>query len=44
MPEVQTINFEKQNVKETLTEMTGDGPDVGIEAVGFHYTKELSSK
>jgi threonine dehydrogenase-like Zn-dependent dehydrogenase len=44
MPEVQTINFEKQNVKDALTEMTGDGPDVGIEAVGFHYTKELSSK
>jgi threonine dehydrogenase-like Zn-dependent dehydrogenase len=40
IPRLELINFAEKKVLETLKEMTGGhGPDVAIEAVGFHYCK-----
>jgi threonine dehydrogenase-like Zn-dependent dehydrogenase len=44
IPQVETINFKKKKTVDVLHEMftvSGSyiGPDVAIEAVGFHYTK-----
>ncbi|GAQ85860.1 Sorbitol dehydrogenase [Klebsormidium nitens] len=40
IPGLETVNFGEKKVMETLKEMTGGhGPDVAIEAVGFHYCK-----
>lgn len=40
IPGLETVNFAEKKVMETLKEMTGGhGPDVAIEAVGFHYCK-----
>lgn len=40
------INFDEKKVVPTLKEMfpVTNGPDVCIEAVGFHYTKSLKDK
>eukprot|EP00884_Botryococcus_braunii_P009260 jgi/Botrbrau1/18335/Bobra.0179s0062.1 len=39
LPKVETINFGNEKVYDKLREMFVQGPDVGIEAVGFHYCK-----
>jgi threonine dehydrogenase-like Zn-dependent dehydrogenase len=40
IPGVEIIDYSKeQDVPARLLDMTGDGPDVGIECAGFHYTK-----
>lgn len=46
VPGVETINFDlDKDVTKKLKEITdGRGPDVGIEAVGLHYTKSLAHK
>lgn len=36
---METINFKDEKVYDRLREMFEHGPDVGIEAVGFHYCK-----
>ena len=42
---LQLLNFDDtKDVVKSLKEMTGHGPDVCIEAVGFHYTKTLADK
>jgi threonine dehydrogenase-like Zn-dependent dehydrogenase len=39
---LSTINFKQQNVLQTMREMLGShGLDVGIDAVGMHYTKSI---
>lgn len=41
---LDTINFNKRSPKEAIDELVGpNGVDVGIEAVGQHYTKKWSS-
>jgi hypothetical protein len=37
--QVETINFKDEKVYDTLRAKFPLGPDVGIEAVGFHYCK-----
>jgi NADPH:quinone reductase-like Zn-dependent oxidoreductase len=45
VPGAQTVNFAKVDLHQTLLDMTGgSGPDVGVEAVGMHYTKSIISK
>ena len=45
VPGAQTINFAQEDLHKTLLDMTGgSGPDVGVEAVGMHYTKSIISK
>ena len=45
VPGAQTINFAQEDLHKTLLDMTGgSGPDVGVEAVGMHYTKSILSK
>ena len=45
VPGIQTLNFaEEKDVVGKLKSMTKWGPDVGIEAVGCHYTKSLLHK
>lgn len=45
VPGVQTINFAQEDLHKTLLDLTGGlGPDVGVEAVGMHYTKSIISK
>ena len=45
VPGVEVLNFDvDKDVTKKLKEMTTHGPDVGIEAVGLHYTKSLSHK
>jgi threonine dehydrogenase-like Zn-dependent dehydrogenase len=44
LPGVETINFFKRPTLEQLKELLPNGPDVGIEAVGCHYTKTASHK
>jgi hypothetical protein len=45
VPGAQTINFAQEDLHRTLLDMTGgSGPDVGVEAVGMHYTKSVLSK
>lgn len=45
LPYLQLLNFDDtKDVVKSLKEMTGHGPDVCIEAVGFHYTKTLADK
>jgi threonine dehydrogenase-like Zn-dependent dehydrogenase len=45
VPGAQTINFAQEDLHKTLLDMTGgSGPDVGVEAVGMHYTKSVISK
>ena len=40
LPYLELLNFDDtKDVVKSLKEMTGYGPDVCIEAVGFHYTK-----
>ena len=40
MPGLKAINFAKEKVYDTLMAATDNhGPDVAIEAVGFHYCK-----
>ena len=43
---LELINFDEKKVVPTLKEMfpVTNGPDVCIEAVGFHYTKSLKDK
>ena len=42
LPGLQTINFrEHADVGARLKKLIPQGPDVGIEAVGFHYAKGL---
>jgi threonine dehydrogenase-like Zn-dependent dehydrogenase len=44
-PGTETINFRVADVRKTLKEVTdGRGPDVGIEAAGFHYVQGLMHK
>lgn len=43
-PGVETINFMERKTLEQLREMVPDGPDCGIEAVGFHYAHSLLHK
>ena len=39
-PGTETIDRRNTNVGDTLKKMTDNhGPDVGIEAAGFHYAK-----
>jgi threonine dehydrogenase-like Zn-dependent dehydrogenase len=44
LPGLETINFGERNVLEAIKELAPNGPDVGIEAVGFHYTTSMLSK
>jgi len=45
LPYLQLLNFDDtKDVVKSLKEMTNHGPDVCIEAVGFHYTKTLADK
>jgi NADPH:quinone reductase-like Zn-dependent oxidoreductase len=44
-PGTETINFREADVRKTLKDITdGRGPDVGIEAAGFHYVKGILHK
>ena len=44
VPGVETIDFgQHKDVYKRLRELVPEGPHVSIEAVGFHYTKSLSS-
>jgi threonine dehydrogenase-like Zn-dependent dehydrogenase len=44
-PGTETINFRQADVRKTLKEVTdGRGPDVGIEAAGFHYVQGIMHK
>ncbi|KAG2493252.1 hypothetical protein HYH03_008390 [Edaphochlamys debaryana] len=38
---LETINFDKEKVKTAIERILPGGPDVCIEAVGFHYCKSL---
>ncbi|GLC33166.1 hypothetical protein PLESTB_000363500 [Pleodorina starrii] len=42
LPGLLTINFGKEKVKEALEQVVPGGPDVCIEAVGFHYCKSTA--
>ncbi len=45
LPYLELLNFDDtKDMVKSLKEMTGHGPDVCIEAVGFHYTKTLADK
>ena len=45
LPYIETLNFdETKDIVKALKEMIPHGPDVCIEAVGFHYTKSLLDK
>ncbi|KAK9817038.1 hypothetical protein WJX72_008732 [[Myrmecia] bisecta] len=44
LPGLEIINFAEKDTLKALNELVPNGPDVGIEAVGFHYTKTMSSK
>ena len=45
LPYLELLNFDDtKDVVKSLKERTGHGPDVCIEAVGFHYTKTLADK
>ena len=45
MPYIETLNFdETKDVVKSLKEMAPHGPDVCIEAVGFHYATSLVDK
>lgn len=39
LPGVEVINYKEKNTLKALQEMVPNGPDVSIEAVGFHYCK-----
>ncbi|KXZ56260.1 hypothetical protein GPECTOR_1g227 [Gonium pectorale] len=41
VPGLHTINFDKEKVKEVIERILPGGPDVCIEAVGFHYCKSM---
>ena len=42
---IQTVNFdETKDLVKTLKDLAPHGPDVCIEAVGFHYAKSLVDK
>ena len=44
-PGTETINFREADVRKTLKDITdGRGPDVGIEAAGFHYVQGILHK
>ncbi|KAG2440986.1 hypothetical protein HXX76_003839 [Chlamydomonas incerta] len=42
IPGLTTINFGKEKVKPALERLFPGGPDVCIEAVGFHYCKSMA--
>ncbi|EFJ47484.1 hypothetical protein VOLCADRAFT_101983 [Volvox carteri f. nagariensis] len=42
IPDLITINFGKEKVKEALERIVPGGPDVCVEAVGFHYCKSIA--
>ena len=45
LPYIQTVNFdETKDLVKTLKDLAPHGPDVCIEAVGFHYAKSLVDK
>ncbi|CAF1058167.1 unnamed protein product [Didymodactylos carnosus] len=44
LPGIETINFSKRSTLEQLKEMVPNGPDVAIEAVGFHYSRTTAHK
>ena len=44
VPNLEVLDFGKHDTVKKLREMVPQGPHVTIEAVGFHYTKSLSSK
>ncbi|KAK9866928.1 hypothetical protein WJX84_008344 [Apatococcus fuscideae] len=44
LPGVELLDFGEHNTVKRLKEMVPNGPDVCIEAVGFHYAKTLLSK
>ena len=44
LPGVETINFSTRSTLSQLKELLPNGPDVGIEAVGCHYTQTTSHK
>ncbi|CAF1048528.1 unnamed protein product [Didymodactylos carnosus] len=44
LPGIETINFSKRSTLEQLKELVPNGPDVGIEAVGFHYARSILHK
>ena len=43
-PGVETINFGQKKTVDALHELVPNGPDVVIEAVGFHYTNSMIHK
>ena len=44
LPGVELLDFGEHDTVKRLKEMVPNGPDVCIEAVGFHYAKSLMSK
>lgn len=44
LPGVETLDFGEHDTVKRLKELVPNGPDVCIEAVGFHYAKTLMSK
>ncbi len=44
LPGVETLDFGEHDTVKRLKELVPNGPDVCIEAVGFHYAKSLMSK
>lgn len=43
VPGLETIDFSKHDTVKRVRELVPEGPHVTIEAVGFHYTKSISS-
>lgn len=42
---MEVINFAEEDLTRALRKLTGgQGPDVGIEAVGMHYAKSFIAK
>ncbi|CAM6115727.1 unnamed protein product [Calypogeia fissa] len=41
---IHTINFKNEKVYDALRKLFPHGPDVGIDAVGMHYTKSVANK
>lgn len=44
LPGVELLDFGEHDTVKRLKELVPNGPDVCIEAVGFHYAKSLMSK